>query len=34
MQPASCTNTHHDITDLINHGYIENVTFLQNKKKI
>ena len=36
MHPVSCTKTHHDITDLINHGsmkiqkfkYFENGTYL------
>ena len=42
MHPASCNNTHHDVTDLVNHGMIENtktwicwernITFLRNKK--
>ena len=42
MQPVSCANTHHDITDLLNHGMVKNIktwiswegniTFLQNKK--
>ena len=37
-----CTNTHHDVTDLVNHGIVKNttnwiswelnITFLQNKK--
>ena len=41
-QPVSCTNTHHDVTDLINHGIVKNtktwiswernITFLRNKK--
>ena len=22
--PVSCTNTHHDVMDLINHGMVEN----------
>ena len=40
---ALCTNTHHDITDLVNHGFVKNtktrisweqiITFLKNKKK-
>ena len=39
---ASCTNSHHDVTDLVNHGMVKttktsiswkrNITFLQNKK--
>ena len=42
MHPVSCTTTHHDITDLVNHGIVKNrkawiswewnITFLQNKK--
>ena len=42
MHPVSCTNTHHDVTDLVNHGMVkntktwisweQNITFLQNKK--
>ena len=42
MNPVSCTNTHHDVTDLINHRMVKNTkywiswerntTFLQNKK--
>ena len=25
MHPDSCTNTHHDFTDLINHGMVKNI---------
>ena len=42
MHPVSCTNTHHDVTDLIKHGIFENtetwiswernIIFLRNKK--
>ena len=42
MHPVLCTNTHYDVTDLVNHGmvkvqkleYLENGTyfFLRNKK--
>ena len=42
MHPVLCTNTHHDVTDLVNHGMVKstktwiswerNITFLQNKK--
>ena len=42
MHPISCTNTHHDDTDLVNHGMVKNtktwisweqkITFLRNKK--
>ena len=24
MQPVSCTNTHHNVTDLLNHGTAKN----------
>ena len=24
MHPVSCTNTHHDVTDLLNHEMAEN----------
>ena len=24
MHPVSCTNTYHDVTDLVNHGIVEN----------
>ena len=24
MHPVACTNTHHGITDLVNHGMVEN----------
>ena len=40
MDPVSCTNTHHAVTDLENHGMVENtktwiswepnLTFLRN----
>ena len=42
MHPVSCTNTYHDVTDLVNHEIVkntktwisreQNMTFLQNKK--
>ena len=42
MHFVSCTNTHHDITDLVNYGMVkktktwlsgeQNITFLWNKK--
>ena len=42
MHPVLCTNTHHDITDLVNHGMVkntktwiswkQNIIFLRNKK--
>ena len=45
IHPASCTNTDHDVTDLVHHGVDKNtktwiswewniITFLRNKKKI
>ena len=24
MHPVTCTNTHHDVTDLVNHGMVKN----------
>ena len=24
MYPSSCTNTHHDVTGLVNHGMVKN----------
>ena len=24
MHPVSCTNTHHDVTDLVNHGMVKH----------
>ena len=39
MQPVSYTNTHHNVTDLLNHGTAKleylgewNINFLRNKK--
>ena len=36
MHPASCFNTHHDVTDLVNFRMVKRqknkTTFLQNKK--
>ena len=42
MHPVSCTNTHHDVSDLVNHEMVRNtktslsrernITFLRNKK--
>ena len=42
MHPVSCTNTHHDVTDLVNHGIVKNTknlnilrteyNFLRNNK--
>ena len=44
MHPVLCTNTHHDVTDLVNHVMVKttkswiswelNVTFQQNKKML
>ena len=44
MHLVSCTNTHHDITDLVNHGMVkntktwisweQNILFLQNKNML
>ena len=41
MHPVSCTDTHHDVTDLLNHGMVKNaktwiswewnIAFLWNK---
>ena len=25
MHPVSCTNTHDDVTDLVNHGMVKNI---------
>ena len=42
MHPVSWTNTHHDVTDLVNHGMVkkikiqilweQNIALLRNKK--
>ena len=38
MHVVSYTNTHRDVTDLINHGMVKhterNIIFLRNKKKV
>ena len=44
MYPASCTNTHHVVTDLVNHEIVKNtkasisrernITFPRNKKNL
>ena len=42
MHPVSRTNTHHDVTDLVNHGMVRNtknrkkgnIAFLRNKKTL
>ena len=33
MHPYSCTNTDHDVTDLVNHGIIKhkNLGYLENR---
>ena len=28
MHPVSCTNTHHDVTDLVNHEMVKNTKTL------
>ena len=43
-KPVSCTNTHHEVTDLVNHGMVKNtetwisrernITLLQNEKNL
>ena len=39
IHPVTCTNTHYDVIDLVNHGMVKNtkpwicsITFLRNKK--
>ena len=32
LQPVSCTNTHHDITELVNHGAMQQFKILINPK--
>ena len=35
MHPVSCTNTHHDVTDLLNHGMAENTkTWISQERNI
>ena len=35
MHPVSCTNNHHEVTDLVNHGMIKNTkTWLSSEGKI
>ena len=36
MQPVSCTNAHHDVTDLVNHGWlkIQKLEYLENGTKL
>ena len=29
MYPVSCTNTHHDVTDLLNHEIVKNTKYLK-----
>ena len=35
MHPVSCTNTNHDVTDLINHGWlkIQKLEYLETEHK-
>ena len=30
MHPVSCTNTHHDVTDLANHSMVKKLEYLEN----
>ena len=35
MYPVSCTDTCHNVTNLVNHGVLENkITFLQNVQNL
>ena len=36
MHPGLCSNTHHDVTDLVNHGMVKNVKleYLENGTKL
>ena len=36
MHPVSCTDTHHDVTDLVNHGIVKNTKheYLENGKQL
>ena len=35
MHPVSCTNTHHDITDLVNYGIVKNTkTWISQERNI
>ena len=36
MNPVSCTNTHHDVTDLVNNGVvkIQKLGYLDNGTKL
>ena len=35
MHPVSCTNTHHAVTDLVNHGMVKKkLEYLENKAKL
>ena len=31
MHPVSCTNTHHDVTDLVNHGMVKSLELKTEK---
>ena len=36
MHPVSCTNTHHDVTDLVNHGMVkkQKLEYLENRTQL
>ena len=36
MHPVSFTNTHHDVTDLVNHGMIkkQKLEYLENRTQL
>ena len=34
MHPVSCTNTDHDVTDLVNHGMVKKWKITLRNKKI
>ena len=35
MHLVSCTNTHHDVTDFVDHGMVENTkTWISREQKI
>ena len=33
MHPIPCTNIHHDFTDLVNHGMVQNTKTLISQKR-
>ena len=33
MHPISCTNTHHDVTDLVSYGIVENTKTLISQER-